>query len=125
MMRDLFIVEHVDVVEGYDSRDTVAYSSYEKAVQAFKAKIAEVILLDRIHDAALDAETPTVSYVFDAYYGEEFKLYGRAGEKIDDIPANAKAFTEWSLDGTSKCEGELTFDFCGTLIILKAVKEES
>lgn len=90
MMRDLFIVEHVDVVEGYDSIDTRAYSSYEKAVQAFKAKVAEVILFDKIHDASLDAETPTVGYVFDDRSDNVFMLYGRTGEKINDIPQMQK-----------------------------------
>ena len=123
MMKEIYTVEHIELIDGYNSISIKAYTSYEKAAEAYKAKIGEVFILNRIHDAMIDDQLPNIKHMYENVDGLTFVLYNKYGQDVEEVPSNAKDFN--TNDVPNACAGELTMEFGDTLIILRKIEEES
>ena len=113
MKRKIYLVSDYNTENSRYSIDR-AFVNFEDALRYFKARIAEVLIFDRIHSLALDEELANGENMFDRK--SIFTLTGLNTE-VYTLPKNKESFeNDFAYEVRFECDSD-TF-------ILKEIEEE-
>lgn len=113
----IYVLAEVDLICGFEM-ETKVYTTFNKAITAFKARAAEIFIFDAIHDLRVDKEPTTGLNILKNYEldGVQFNLFNKNGNECD-IPTSLKEFCD---------EGkEITLEVGDIILTLRGLKEEA
>ena len=116
MTRKVYLVAEIDTTCGGFLMNTKVYTTYHRAVEAFKVKVAERIIFDSIHDLRIDSMPITGANVIEMFKNDKFLLVDAHGEDCD-IPLTEKEFDE--------AGGVITLEIDTLMITIRNIEEET
>lgn len=116
MTRKVYIVAEIDTNLGDFHMNTKVYTTYNRAVEAFKVKVAERLIFDAIHDLRIDNVPITGANIIEMFKDDKFLLTDTYGNE-SDLP-----FTE---EGFGEAGGVITLKVDTLMITLRMVEEET
>lgn len=116
MTRKVYLVAEIDTTCGGFLMNTKAYTTYNRAVEAFKVKVAERFIFNTIHDLMIDNVPITGANIIEMFKNDRFILTDAHGNETD-IP-----FTEKGLD---EAGGVITLEVDTLMITIRSIEEET
>lgn len=124
MIRRVYLVEKIDLSEGYESSSKV-FTTYLAAVNYLKTLVADTFIFDHIWNSSIDGDTYTIEL-------EDMKMFSRMGKQVYEFPLeeyfNKNEYDvkdEESIAGKVACTGEITLETNNLIFMIRAVEEET
>ena len=124
MTRRVYLVEKIDISEGYESTSKV-FTTYIAAVNYLKTLVADTFIFDHIWNSKIDGDTYTIEL-------EDMKMFSRMAKQVYEFPVE-KYFNMDEYDkneaedvcGCTSCSGEITLETNNLIFMIRAVEEET
>lgn len=124
MTRRVYLVEKIDISEGYESSSKV-FTTYTAAVNYLKTLVADTFIFDHIWNSSIDGDTYTIEL-------EDMKMFSRLEQRVYEFPTeeyfNKNEYDtkdEEPLAGKVACTGEITLETNNLIFLIRAVEEET
>ena len=124
MTRRVYLVEKIDLSEGYESSSRV-FTTYTAAVNYLKTLVADTFIFDHIWNSSIDGDTYTIEL-------EDMKMFSRLSQRVYEFPIeeyfNKNEYDvkdEEPLAGKVACTGEITLETNNLIFLIRAVEEET
>lgn len=124
MTRRVYLVEKIDLTEGYGSSSKV-FTTYLAAVNYLKTLVADTFIFNHIWDSSIDGDTYTIEL-------EDMKMFSRLEQRVYEFPTeeyfNKNEYDvkdEEPLAGKVACTGEITLETNNLIFLIRAVEEET
>lgn len=124
MTRRVYLVEKIDLTEGYESSSKV-FTTYLAAVNYLKTLVADTFIFDHIWNSSIDGDTYTIEL-------EDMKMFSRLEQRVYEFPIeeyfNKNEYDvkdEEPLAGKVPCTGEITLETNNLIFLIRAVEEET
>ena len=124
MTRRVYLVEKIDMSEGYESSSKV-FTTYLAAVKHLKTLVADTFIFDHIWNSKIDGEAYTIEI-------ENMKMFTRMGKRVYEFPLeeyfNKNEYEqndEEPVVGKVACTGEITLETNSLIFMIRAVEEET
>ena len=124
MTRRIYLVEKIDLSEGYESSSKV-FTAYLAAVKHLKTLVADTFIFDHIWNSSIDGETYTIEL-------EDMKMFSRMGKRVYEFPLEEyfnkneyESNDEEPIAGKVACTGEITLETNNLIFLIRAVEEET
>ena len=113
----VYVLAEVDLICGFEM-ETKVYTTFNKAITAFEARVAEIFIFDAIHDLRVDKEPTTGLNILKNYELDsvQFDLFDKNGDECD-VPTSLKEFCDRGK--------EITLEVGDVILTLRGLKEEA
>lgn len=126
MTRRVYLVEKIDMSEGYESVSKV-FTTYLAAVNHLKTLVADTFIFDHIWNSSIDGDTYTHTIEL-----EDMKMFSRMAKQVYEFPLeeyfNKNEYDvkdEEPIAGKVACTGEITLETNNLIFMIRAVEEET